>query len=161
MNLRTVILLLATTTTGLMAGLFYAYTISVNRGLARLKDADYLAAMQSINVAIQNPVFFLSFFGAPIFLVIAVIIHIEDIGSVKFILLLAACVIYILGSFGITVVANVPRNEKLAKLNIEAASEVERAAARIDFERPWNYWNLVRTIASVTAFILLLFVCLA
>ena len=55
----------ATFTTGLIiAGVFYAYAVSVNLGLATQPDADYVAAMQVINERIQNPLFFLSFFGA-------------------------------------------------------------------------------------------------
>ena len=54
----------ATLTTGLIAGVFYAYAVSVNLGLAAQPDADYVAAMQAINERIQNPLFFLSFFGA-------------------------------------------------------------------------------------------------
>jgi hypothetical protein len=54
----------ATLTTGLIAGVFYAYAVSVNLGLAAQPDADYVAALQAINERIQNPLFFLSFFGA-------------------------------------------------------------------------------------------------
>jgi hypothetical protein len=54
----------ATLTTGLIAGVFYAYAVSVNLGLAAQPDAAHVAAMQAINERIQNPVFFLSFFGA-------------------------------------------------------------------------------------------------
>jgi uncharacterized membrane protein len=48
----------ATLTTGLIAGVFYAYAVSVNLGLAAQPDAAYVAAMQAINERIQNPVFF-------------------------------------------------------------------------------------------------------
>src|SRR5215210_6507554 len=61
----------ATLTTGLIAGVFYAYAVSVNLGLAAQPDAAYVAAMQAINERIQNPVFFLSFFGAVLSLLAA------------------------------------------------------------------------------------------
>ena len=51
----------ATVTTGLMAGLFYAYAVSVSLGLAAQPDAAYVATMNEINARIQNPLFFLSF----------------------------------------------------------------------------------------------------
>ena len=54
----------ATLTTGLMAGLYYAYAISVMLGLSMTDDRTFLSAMQQINVAILNPWFFVSFFGA-------------------------------------------------------------------------------------------------
>jgi uncharacterized membrane protein len=50
-------LLIAVILTGLIAGLFFAYACSVNLGLTRLADAEYLKAMQSINGAILNPWF--------------------------------------------------------------------------------------------------------
>ena len=48
---------------GLMAGLFFAFSVSVMKALARLSSAEGIAAMQSINVAIINPVFVAAFFG--------------------------------------------------------------------------------------------------
>ena len=53
----------AVLTTGLMAGVFYAYAVSVNLGLAEQPDATYVATMNGINEKIQNPLFFVSFFG--------------------------------------------------------------------------------------------------
>ncbi|MBC8154239.1 MAG: DUF1772 domain-containing protein, partial [Bacteroidetes bacterium] len=68
LNPPNIVLGCATVTTALIAGLLYAYSCSVNPGLNRLSDASYLAAMQSINREIQNPVFFLSFLGALVLL---------------------------------------------------------------------------------------------
>jgi uncharacterized membrane protein len=48
---------------GLVAGLLYSYSTSVNPGLKALPDNEYIRAMQSINTAIQNPVFFIAFMG--------------------------------------------------------------------------------------------------
>jgi uncharacterized membrane protein len=49
--------------TGLMAGLFFAFSVSVMGALARIQPSEGIAAMQSINRVILNPVFFLAFFG--------------------------------------------------------------------------------------------------
>jgi len=57
----------ATLTTGLVAGVYYAYAVSVNLGLAAQPDASYVATMQAINERIENPLFFLTFFGAALF----------------------------------------------------------------------------------------------
>jgi hypothetical protein len=65
----------ATFTTGLLAGVFYAYAVSVNLGLAAQPDAAYVATMQVINERIENPLFFLSFFGAVLFLLAALAAH--------------------------------------------------------------------------------------
>ena len=57
------LLFLSVLLSGLIMGLLYGYACSVNPGLNKLSDAEYLRAMQSINTAIQNPVFFISFMG--------------------------------------------------------------------------------------------------
>ncbi|MGH3838754.1 MAG: hypothetical protein ACRDSG_06445 [Pseudonocardiaceae bacterium] len=61
--LRGVALVAATLATGLQAGLYYAFAVSVMPGLRRIDDRAFVEAMQQINVAIINPWFFLSFFG--------------------------------------------------------------------------------------------------
>jgi hypothetical protein len=53
-------------TTGLMAGVYYDWAVSVMPGLARTDDRTFVYVMQEITEAIQNPVFFLGFFGAPL-----------------------------------------------------------------------------------------------
>ena len=55
---------LAMIATGLSTGLLYSYACSVLPGLAQTSDRTFIDAMQQINKAIQNPVFFASFFGA-------------------------------------------------------------------------------------------------
>lgn len=61
MTTMQLIQIIAVVLTGLVAGLLYGYACSVTGGLGRLPDADYLSAFQSINKAIQNPWFFISF----------------------------------------------------------------------------------------------------
>src|SRR5438105_15298485 len=95
-NMTTVnIILLATaTTTALIAGLFYAYSCSVNPGLGRLPDNEYLAAMQSINRAILNPVFFMSFMGTLLLLPLSTYLHYRQPNRSLFYLLLMATILY-------------------------------------------------------------------
>ena len=68
---RIAAIIAAATTSALAAGFFYAYTASVSRGLGRLADAQYVAAMQSINDTVRNPIFAVSFFGALVALPLA------------------------------------------------------------------------------------------
>ena len=67
-----------------MAGVFYAYAVSVNLGLAAQPDASYVATMQAINARIQNPMFFASFFGAVLFLLATLAAHIPRPRSGRF-----------------------------------------------------------------------------
>ena len=67
---RGVALVAATMTTGLMAGLFYAFACSVMLGLNRTDDRTFVGAMQRINVAILNAWFLVSFVGALVFTIL-------------------------------------------------------------------------------------------
>ena len=75
MKISDAILVITATATALMAGIFFAFSCAVNLGLARLPDSQYVAAMQSINRRIQNPVFFAAFFGASLFLPLSTFLH--------------------------------------------------------------------------------------
>ncbi len=149
----------ATLTTGLIAGVFYAYAVSVNLGLAAQPDASYVATMQAINERIQNPLFFLSFFGAALFLLAALATHYRRSRSGRFRLVALACALYVGGGFLLTVVANVPLNEELARVSADASAS-ELARARAGYEGPWDFWNSVRTVFSILAFVTLVGACL-
>ncbi|RYG50346.1 MAG: DUF1772 domain-containing protein [Chitinophagaceae bacterium] len=148
-------LFLALLATGLCAGLFYAYSCSVNPGLAKLDNKAYVTAMQSINVEIQNPAFFASFLGSFLLIPIATWLSYNGRFNLKCSVLLLASLVYIVGAFGVTVASNVPLNEKLALLDASIASDLEIGTAREAFEKSWNAWHSVRTWASVVAFALL------
>jgi uncharacterized membrane protein len=156
---RTLTLGLATLATGLVAGVFYAYAVSVNLGLAAQPDASYVATMQAINERIENPVFFASFFGAVLFLLATLAAHIPRPRSGRFWLVALACALYIGGGFLLTAFVNVPLNEELARVAANASSD-ELAGARTAYEGPWNFWNGVRTVFTSMAFLALIGACL-
>ena len=149
----------ATLTTGLAAGVFYAYAVSVNLGLATQPDASYVATMQAINDRIENPLFFASFFGALLLLLATFAVHFPRPRSGRFWLVALACLLYVGGGFLLTVFVNVPLNEQLASVAADA-SPGELARARAGYEGPWNYWNSVRTMFSFVAFVALVGACL-
>ena len=137
---------------GLVAGLLYSYSCSVNIGLRALPDAEYLKAMQSINLAIQNPFFFVSFMGLMIMLPLSAWqLHSLPSHSPYYALFLAM-ILYFIGVFGVTVVGNVPLNNQLAVFNITQASSNEISTMRIAFEKPWNTFHLIRTISAIISF---------
>jgi uncharacterized membrane protein len=155
----TIILILTALAAALIAGLFYAYCCSVSPGLGRLNDAGYLAAMQSINLAILNPLFFASFLGTLILLPVSTWLHYNHPMPGCFWLLLLATLLYIAGVIGVTALVNVPLNNTLARFNIQAASPAEIALQRAAFEAKWNTFNAVRAIASAGTLLLVLIAC--
>ena len=160
-TLTNILLIMTATTTALMAGLFYAFSCSVNLGLARLSNAEYISAMQSINRAIQNPIFFAAFFGAPILLPLSVFLHYGQPLSVRFWFLLAATIIYLIGTFGAPIFGNVPLNNILDRFDLQAASEAEIAVQRTNFEGRWNNLNTIRIVTSTLAIMLVITACLS
>lgn len=143
--------------TGLLAGLFYGYDCSVTSGLVNLSDSCYLQSFQSINKAIQNPYFFFSFMGSLLVLPVASWLSYSSNNLVSFYMLLLATILYFIGVFGVTIFGNVPLNEQLANFPISTSSETEISAMRKIFEKPWNYYHSIRTIASILAFGLTIF----
>jgi uncharacterized membrane protein len=143
--------------TGLVAGLFYGYDCSVVKGLGNLQNEDYLQSFQSINKAIQNPYFFISFMGSLFILPLTALLSYKHAGTVTFSILLSATVIYVIGVIGITIFGNVPLNEQLANFSISTATESEISAMRKTFETAWNNYHTVRTVASIITFSLVTF----
>lgn len=134
--------------TGLVAGVFCGFSTFVMKGLAALPPAQGVAAMNAINVAAVTPAFMTVFVGSAVLCaMIAVVTFVlwPDEGAVE---LLLGSALYLFGSFGVTMVANVPRNDALAKLE---PGTPEAVAYWPEYVREWTAWNHVRTFASAAA----------
>lgn len=150
-------LLITALLTALSSGFFYAWSCSVNAGLGRLADAEYLRAMQSVNRAVLNPLFFASFTGTLVMLPVSSWLWFSAEGfSAGFYLLLAASLIYAVGVFGVTAAGNVPLNESLDTFDTKATSLQEMRERRRTFEIPWNRYHGIRTLANFFSLVLLL-----
>lgn len=127
---------------GLFAGFFLTYAMSVVVGLARVDDITYVSTFQAINATIRNPTFAIVFFGAvPVCLLAAAL----TTGRQR--VMLGAGTALLFATMAITFAFNVPLNDQLATyVDIDAASA---AVARAEFEDTWNRWNLLRTCTAV------------
>ncbi|MDQ0638924.1 putative membrane protein [Pedobacter sp. W3I1] len=152
MNFKTLVLLLTTVSTALIGGLFYAYSCSVIPGLARLSDTSFLQAMQSINRAILNPLFFISFMGALVLLPLSVWFFRDQ--AMVFYLLLAATLLYFGGVFLVTIIGNVPLNNLLDGADLDKLNATDLTALRDKFEPSWNLFHRIRTIVSFICIVL-------
>jgi uncharacterized membrane protein len=137
-------LIAATITTGLVAGLLFGFACAVMPGLRRVDDAGFVAVMRSINRRILNAWFLVCFVGAPLLTVAALAVAV--IGNRTGVPPIAAAVALTALSYLITVAANVPLNNALD------VSATDPAQARALFEAPWVRWNIARTLASTGAF---------
>ena len=156
--LMTASLFAAVLTTGLMAGLFYAYSISVMPGLARTDDRTYVGAMQKINVAILNGWFAVGFGGAFAFTGFAGVLHLAAGERVALPWIAAGLVLYT-AVLAITFRVNVPLNNALVAVGAPGSADDladeradDLASLRHRFETTWVRWNAVRTLGSTAAF---------
>lgn len=133
---------------GTMTGLFFAFSNSVMPALGRRPPSEGIAAMQTINVVILNPLFFVIFFGTALVsvaLVTAAFFSWDD-GTAAW--QLAGGLLYLVGSIGVTVVCNVPRNNALLAAKADSS---DGAALWVRYLREWTAWNHVRAIACAVA----------
>ncbi|MEQ9405654.1 MAG: DUF1772 domain-containing protein [Cyclobacteriaceae bacterium] len=156
LTIKSTTLFIAILLTGLSAGLFYAWEVSVITGTKRISDQSYLEVMQSINREILNVRFYLIFFGSLIGLIIGSYLQYRIGITPVFLLMTAAMLSYLIGTFGVTVFGNVPLNEALDVLNLSEMNQEMSKETRIYFEGKWNRWHTVRTVFSVLAFLLAL-----
>lgn len=152
-GIRIATLVAAVVGTGLVAGLFYAYAISVMPALRQTEDRVVLDVMQRINVVILNPWFLVAFLGSVGFTGIAAVLH---LGSGQRAVLLWIGIGLALNTFAFitTIALNVPLNNML-----EAAGDVnsmtDPAALRAEYESPWVRWNVLRSVLHTAAFAVL------
>ncbi len=133
---------------GVIGGVSFAFSSFVMTALARLPPAQGIQAMQSINVVVINPVFLGVFLGTALASAVLVAAALMTWNGPDSIWLLAGGLFYLLGTFGVTVAINVPRNDALAPLDPSGA---EAAASWSRYVGERTAWNHVRTAAAVAA----------
>lgn len=136
---------------GLIAGVFFAFSSFVMRAFARLPPAEGMAAMQSVNVAVLNPLFLGVFLGTALLCGLAAAaswLRWSGPGSAW---LLAGALLYLVGTFLVTVAFNVPRNEALAAVSAVSPASPEAAKLWAGYLVSWTAWNHVRTAAALAA----------
>ncbi|MGW0752330.1 anthrone oxygenase family protein [Streptomyces sp. NPDC002587] len=137
-------LVAATVGTGLMAGLYFAFDISVMPGLGRGDDQTYVTAMRNINEAIDNGLFGLLFLGA--FLATGVAAAQQQRGGRPDAARWGWLAFALYGlSLAVTAIVNIPLNNQLARAGADVS------AARSRFGGRWALGNVVRTVACTAA----------
>lgn len=133
---------------GLVAGIFFAFSSFIMAALGRLVPESGIAAMQSINVVVLNPVFFFVFFGTAILSLVLAIAALFGWSEPSAPYLLAGALLYLIGTIFVTMAFNVPLNNKLASVS---AKSTEGASVWNTYLSAWTAWNHVRTVASLAA----------
>lgn len=148
--LSTVLLVLATVAAGLTAGVFFLYANAIMPGLRRVDDRTFVAAFQSIDRAIINPVFLGGcFVGTLVLAVASALTHLGADARVELGWIVAAGLLH-LAVMAITIGVTVPRNDALKAAGDPGRIDVAAVRAAFD-ERRWAAWNHVRVVLSIGA----------
>jgi uncharacterized membrane protein len=124
---------------GLVAGVFFAFSRFVMPALKRLTPERGV-----------TPVFMTALFGTAVAcLGLAAWTVISSDGRTTALVLLGGA-LYLVGAIGVTVVCNVPLNNRLAKLHPQSA-----ASYWDEYLTQWTAWNHLRTLAALAAAALL------
>ena len=142
----------------LVAGLVLTFAIVVMPGIKTLGDLDFLRSFKAMDRVIQNnhPIFMLVWIGSAVVLVASTVLGIWRLEGLDRILLIVACVIYISGVQVPTVTINIPLNDQLQSLDLDAMPNPEVLATVENFESRWLRWNTIRTVVATLTTVLLL-----
>ena len=135
----------------LVGGIFFAFSSFIMKALARVPSTEGIAAMQSINVVVLNVSFLSAFIGTTVVSLGAGGLALADWDRPSAPFFLGGALFYVVGTFLVTGLRNVPLNDQLAA--VSAADP----AARDVWERylgRWTAWNHVRTAAAMVAALL-------
>lgn len=132
---------------GLIAGVFFAFSSLVMKALARLSPREGIAAMQSINIVVINPLFLSVFLGTAVACALVIISSLLrwHAGAVYS---MVGGALYLVGTLMVTVVFNIPRNNALASVT---PADPDSASIWASYVASWTAWNHVRAAAALAA----------
>ena len=133
---------------GLMAGLFFVFSAFMMTALARLGAPQGIAAMQSVNVAILNPLFLIVFMGTAVLSLVTAVGAIWNWSATGSGWMLAGSLLYLVGIMAVTMLFNVPLNDALAAVDPASGEGAALWARYLDV---WVKWNHLRTVAGLGA----------
>ena len=135
---------------GIISGLLFAFSNFVMHSLAELSNENGMLAMQKINLKIINPIFMVFFLGTPLLCITNIFNTFPYLESSGYLYIFVGSIVYLLGPFGITMLCNVPLNNKLAKSELSSADTVW-----VNYQQRWQFWNHIRTYIGIISILLL------
>ena len=145
MEILTLGIAIAAATVG---GIFLAFSSFLMTAFGNLHPSEGIRAMQRINIDVFCWSFTLLFFGVPLAFIGLGLYGLSHLNSPDADYLLVSGCIYLLGCIGVTMVGNVPLNEKLARVDPDSS---QGAALWRSYLIQWTRWNHVRTAACLAA----------
>jgi uncharacterized membrane protein len=134
--------------TGMVAGVFLAFSTFVMAALGRVPFASGISVMQAINVTVINPIFMLVLFGSALLCLVLAFIAVRQGLTARNVMLIVGAAFYVVGSIAVTMAANVPLNDALASIDPQSSDSPTFWA---DYLQNWTFWNHIRGLASFAA----------
>lgn len=145
-SLITPLIWIAAIGSGLMAGTYFAFSAFVMAAFARAAPTAGIEAMRAINATILGSAFMPLFFGTTLIAAALAIMAAFRWGEPGSGILMAAGLVYLVGMFLVTVVFNVPLNNRLVAADPASVERLWRS-----YLATWTPWNHVRTGTSTLA----------
>lgn len=137
---------------GLMAGVFYGFSVIVMRALERVPSSVGIEVMQAINVVVINLWFMVVFLGSGLISAVLIVAALFGQGDTSPVLTIIGGLLYLVGTFLVTITFNVPRNNALDAVN---ADSIQAAQLWKQYLPEWTTWNTVRSVAALLASLVL------
>jgi uncharacterized membrane protein len=146
-----VVVTMALLGSALVGGVFFAFSSFIMKALADVPSAEGIGAMQSINVVVINPSFLGAFFGTAVLSLVAGGLALADWGRPSASFFLGGALFYLVGTILVTMLGNVPLNNRLAAMS---ATDPGTREVWEHYLGRWTMWNHVRTAAATVAALL-------
>jgi len=150
-SLLTVTIIAAIVGSALIGGIFFAFSNFVMKALERVPSSEGVLAMQTINITVLNPGFLGAFMGTALIGLMLAIVAIAGWENVYSPYLLGGAVAYVGGTWLVTVLGNVPLNNKLSVMKPDDPELIEVWEHYLD---QWTKLNTRRAGAALLAAVL-------
>ena len=162
MSFLEIVLILATLLVALVAGFVFAFATVVMPGTGKLSDKEFIRSFQVIDGVIQagQPVFGLVWLGSALAILVSAVMGVLQLDGIERAVIVISALVYIFGVQVPTITINVPMNNNLQRLDVDAMDVDALASARSAFENRWVKWNTIRTIVASLVSVALMVVLL-
>lgn len=158
MDVTDIVVIVAALLCGLVTGLLFGFVVVAMPGIGTLNDRDFLRGFKVMDRVIQDrqPLFMVAWVGSVLAVAATALVGIVDLDGSERVLAILAAAVYLLGLQLPTAAINIPLNNDVQALDLDALDDQALAEARRAFESRWNRWNAVRTGLGAVATTLLL-----
>ena len=131
---------------GILAGIFFAFSDFVMKSLAEINPVSGIDAMQAMNRRVYGSLFLILLMGfAMLSAGVAIFAYLKLSPPLSSWIIIGAA-IYLIGVMLVTIIFNVPMNQKLDGMS---SADAETAVYWSAYLKNWTLWNHVRTIACI------------